>query len=74
MTPLEALNLLTDVQQDYAAMVRELNRHKKLANPVDPWSLPLMERMTKARCDLAMAAGCNFVRNPERAIQKARGQ
>ena len=61
MSSLEAFNLLTDVQQDYAAMVRELNRHKRLVNPVDPWTMPLMERMTKARRDLAMAAG---VRNP----------
>ena len=63
MNPLEAYNLLTDVQQDYAAMVRELNRHKKLVHPVDPWTMPLMERMTAARKDLAIVAGVNFVRS-----------
>jgi hypothetical protein len=67
MSPLEVYNLLTDVQQDYAAMVRELNRHKKhLVHPVDPWSMPLMDRLTQARKDLAMVAGCNFVSNPNK--------
>jgi hypothetical protein len=68
MTPLEVYNLLVDVQQDYAGMVRELNRHKKLTVDVDPWSLPLMHRLTKARRDLAMVAGVKDTGNPLKPV------
>lgn len=57
MTPKEVHDLLADVQADYIAMVRELNGHKRRVNPVDPWSLPLVERLERAKIDLAMVAG-----------------
>jgi hypothetical protein len=57
MTPGEAYRLLTEVQKDYAEMVRELNAHKRLGTPVDPYLMPSMQRLSKGRRDLAMAAG-----------------
>ena len=57
MTPREAHDLLKDVQADYIGMVHEMNRIKRLVKPVDPWKLPLVERMEKGICDLRLAAG-----------------
>lgn len=58
MTPAEAYNLLTDVQHDYVCMLRELHRVKKsVVAEVDPWTLPIVQRMLKGRRDLSIASG-----------------
>lgn len=57
MSPFEAYNLIKDIESDYIRMVRDLNVAKRKIKPVDPWSLPLVERMEKAMNDLALAAG-----------------
>lgn len=57
MTMSEAYTLLTDVQKDYIAMVRELNEVKHMVKQVDPWSLPIVQRMEKGKEDLAIALG-----------------
>ena len=62
MKPLEVYEILTEVQKDYAGMVRELNAHKRMVKPVDPWGLPLMQKLQTARRDLAMVAGLDLKR------------
>ncbi len=60
MSPKEVYDLLTEVQRDYAGMVRDLNKLRHLTKEVDPWSLPLMQHMQKARRDLGMVAGVDL--------------
>lgn len=57
MTKKEAYDLLVSVRADYVAMVRELNRVKRLVHPVNPWTMPQVRRMSNGIDDLRLAAG-----------------
>lgn len=46
--------LLKEVQSDYIAMVRELNKHKRRIRPIDPWKLPIVIAIDDALCQLAV--------------------
>lgn len=48
---------MKSVMEDYICMVRELNKHKRLIRPVDPFTLPQVQRMQSAIRDLGLAAG-----------------
>lgn len=64
MKPLEVYHLLRDVQADYVAMVREMNVLKRRIHPVDPFKLPLVQRMEKAIYDLGIVADVVKPRQP----------
>jgi hypothetical protein len=54
----EAYQLLDDIERDYRAMVRDLNRLKRrevMASDIE--TLPLIQRIAKGKRDLAIALG-----------------